>query len=255
MPDKEELNKEGFSDAELERYSRQLLLPEVDIVGQERLQASHVLIVGAGGLGNPVALYLAAAGVGRLTLLDDDRVELSNLARQIGFRSDQIGLPKVQALATTLAHINPSCHVETRFERVDDKLNDELEGIHLVLDCSDNFATRFAVNRACVKTATPLISGAAIRLEGQVAAFDLRHAGSPCYCCLFDEDGESGLRCSEAGVLGPVVGLIGSFQAFLAVTFLVSDKLPSRLWRFDGKHFHWRELALKRDLACPACGS
>lgn len=242
-----------LTDAELERYSRQLLLPQVDIDGQERFKAAHVLIVGAGGLGNPAALYLAAAGVGHLTLIDDDRVELSNLVRQIGFRSDQQALPKVQALVDTLTALNPLCHLEPVAERIDDTLAARLSDVDLVLDCSDNFDTRFAINRACVATQTPLISGAAIRLTGQISCFDLRAADSPCYRCLFNDTGNADLRCSEAGVLGPLVGMVGSFQAFLALRFLASQSLPARLWQFDGDNFQWRSFALSRDPLCPVC--
>lgn len=249
------LNDKHLSDAQLERYSRQLLLPEVDIAGQEALCAAQVLIVGAGGLGHPVALYLAAAGVGRLTLVDDDRVEASNLARQIGFRNAQQGMLKVDALAATLTALNPDCEVVTRAERFTASRTALLVDQQLVLDCSDNFATRFALNAACVAARVPLISGAAIRLDGQVAAFDARQAEGGCYQCLFADNGADELRCSEAGVLGPLVGMIGSFQALLALRFLTSGSLPASLWLFDGKRYQWRELALRRDPTCPVCGN
>ena len=249
------LRHEGLSDAELERYSRQLLLPEVDIAGQEALRAARVLIVGAGGLGHPAALYLAAAGVGELLLMDDDRVEASNLARQIGFRDSQIGQFKVDALAETLTAINPGCRVVPLVERAGETLATRLADVQLVLDCTDNFAARYAINAACVARRVPLISGAAIRLAGQVASFDLRTSGSGCYHCLFSNSGEAEPGCSEAGVLGPLVGVIGSFQALLALRCLTSGILPNRFWQCDGKTFHWREARLVADPACPVCSS
>lgn len=242
-----------LSDKELARYSRQLLLPEVDIAGQEKLSEACVLLVGAGGLGHPAALYLAAAGVGRLRLLDDDRVELSNLARQIGFRESQLGQFKVEALAATLKQLNPHCRVEPLVARADDALAASLNDIDLVLDCSDNFATRFAVNRACRAAATPLISGAAIRLGGQLACFDLRSPQAPCYRCLFADSGEAELSCSEAGVVGPLVGMVGSFQAFQAIRFLASGGLDNRFWQFDGTSGQWRDYQLQQDDDCPVC--
>lgn len=244
-----------LSDAELERYSRQLLLSEVDIEGQEKLQAATVLIVGVGGLGHPAALYLAAAGVGRLLLVDGDHVEVSNLARQIGFRTDQVGQLKVSALAATLAQLNPFCRVETRAQRVDETLAARLDEVTLVLDCSDNFATRFAINRACMQTATPLISGAAIRWQGQVACFDPAQPEAGCYRCLFDDNGEPELACSEAGVAGPLVGVVGGFQALLAMRFITQGQLPCRLWRLDAQRLSWHAAPLHRDPDCPVCAS
>lgn len=244
-----------LTDKQLERYSRQLLLPEVDIEGQEAICRARVLIIGAGGLGHPAALYLAAAGVGQLTLVDDDRVEASNLARQIGFREDQLGRFKVEALAETLAAINPGCKVMTCVEHFDATRTELLADQQLVLDCSDNFSTRFAINRACVAAGVPLISGAAIRLDGQVACFDPRQPQAGCYRCLFDETNEAELRCSEAGVLGPLVGMIGSLQALLALRCLVSGSLTPALWLFDGARLQWRKVNLRRDPDCPVCGS
>lgn len=248
----------ALTDAQLERYSRQLLLPEVDIAGQQALRAARVLIVGAGGLGHPAALYLAAAGVGELLLMDDDRVERSNLARQVGFRDTQLGQLKVEALADTLAAINPDCKVFPLAQRFAEKapvLTNAQAPVQLVLDCTDNFATRFAINAACVAAAVPLISGAAIRLSGQVACFDPAQPDAGCYRCLFADIGEDELRCSEAGVLGPLVGMIGSFQALLALRYLTSGSLPANFWQFDASHWQWRKLQLKRDPACPVCGN
>lgn len=242
-----------FSDQELARYSRQLLLPEVDLDGQERLKQARVCIVGAGGLGHPVALYLAAAGVGQLLLVDDDAVEISNLTRQIGFITAQVGEPKVVALAATLGALNPFCRVATLPRRLTEVTLNQLENLDLLLDCTDNFPTRFLLNRFCVAQRLPLISGASIRLTGQVAGFDLRQADAACYRCLFGEGEETGLRCAEAGVLGPLVGMIGSFQALLALRFLVTDALPNTVWTFEADDYGWQRFELKKDPRCPVC--
>lgn len=240
-----------FSDQELERYSRQLLLPEVDLAGQERFKVARVLIVGAGGLGHPAALYLAAAGVGSLLLADDDRVETSNLARQVGFTSAQVGGRKVEALQATLATLNPHCRVGILAARITEATLADVDEPDLVLDCSDNFPTRFLLNRFCVERRLPLISGAAIRHAGQVAAFDPGQPEAACYQCLYGEGEDAGLACSEAGVLGPLVGIVGSFQALLALRFLASRELPAALWSFDAGDFRWHRFALKRNPACP----
>lgn len=247
---------EPLNDQQLLRYSRQLLVDEFDLDGQEALRTATVLMVGCGGLGNPAALYLAGAGVGRLRLVDDDEVELSNLHRQIAFQGEQIGSPKALALAARLHALNPDVAVQTHQQRIDAAwLDANLDDVSLVLDCTDNFATRQAINAACVRHRKPLISGAAIRLDGQLAVFDLRQPDSACYACVFGPGTEGDLACSEAGILGPVVGTIGTLQALLAIHLLCGRPLPPVLRLFDGRTASWRELALKKDRHCPVCGN
>lgn len=244
-----------FNDDQLMRYSRQLLLADFDLQGQEALSRARVLLVGCGGLANPAALYLAGAGVGGLLLVDDDRVEVSNLHRQVAFRADQVGEEKAPALAAQLRSLNPDVPVTPVVARVDAGwLDQQLPEVDLVLDCTDNFATRQAVNAACVRHRKPLVSGAAIRLEGQIAAFDLRQAGSPCYACLFGAGTEGDLLCSEAGILGPVVGTVGTLQALLAMHLLTGQPVAPQLHAFDGRALSWRQLALRKDPHCPVCG-
>ncbi len=246
-----------MNDEELLRYSRQILLPEISIEGQQRLRDAHALIIGLGGLGSPVALYLAAAGVGRLTLVDDDRVDLSNLQRQIVHDTSSIGQTKVASAAARLARINPECQIVTLPQRLDETaLDRQVSAADLVLDCSDNFATRFAVNRACHARRTPLVSGAAVRWEGQVAVFTWSE-DEACYRCLYDEEGGEDQRCSENGVAAPLVGVIGSLQAIEAMKLLAGAGEPprNRLLLIDTLHNQWRELRLRPDPACPVCGS
>jgi len=246
-----------MNDDELLRYSRQILLPEIGIEGQQRLRDAHALIIGLGGLGSPVALYLAAAGVGRLTLVDDDRVDLSNLQRQIVHDTGSIGQTKVASAAARLARINPDCQVTTLPQRLDEAaLERQIAAADLVLDCSDNFATRFAVNRVAHSRRTPLVSGAAIRWEGQVAVFTWSE-DEACYRCLYGEAGGEDQRCSENGVAAPLVGVIGSLQAIEAMKLLagVGDPPRNRLLLIDTLHNQWRELRLRPDPACPVCGS
>ncbi len=247
-----------MNDAQLLRYSRQIMLPEVDIDGQERLLAARVLILGLGGLGSPVAVYLAAAGVGQLVLADFDRVDLSNLQRQIVHRHADIGRAKVESARDGLLAINPEIEVIA--------LNGVLEGEALeqqvkladaVVDCTDNFAIRYALNAACVRQKTPLISGAAIRLEGQVAVYDLRDPDSPCYRCLYPQGDDTQLTCSESGVLAPLVGMIGSTQALETLKVLAGFGKPlvGRVLLLDAKNMEWRALRLRRDPHCPECGN
>ncbi len=244
-----------FNDDQLMRYSRQLLLADFDLQGQEALSRARVLLVGCGGLANPAALYLAGAGVGGLLLVDDDRVEVSNLHRQVAFRADQVGEEKAPALAAQLRSLNPDVSIMPVVARVDAGwLDQQLPEVDLVLDCTDNFATRQAVNAACVRHRKPLVSGAAIRLEGQIAAFDLRRADSPCYACLFGDGTEGDLLCSEAGILGPVVGTVGTLQALLAMHLLTGMPVAPQLHVFDGRALNWRQLALRKDPHCPVCG-
>jgi len=247
-----------MNDDQLLRYSRQIMLPQVDIAGQEKLLASRALVVGAGGLGSPAAMYLAAAGVGHLVIADHDVVELSNLQRQLLHRDDDIGRPKAASASDTLREINPDVAVtplQTRLQG--EQLAAEVRQSRVVLDCSDNFDTRFSVNAACVRHQVPLVSGAAIRLEGQVAVFDAGKADSPCYQCLYREGEDAQQTCSENGVLAPLVGIIGSLQALEAIKVLLSigDTLAGRLVIFDGLAHEWRTLRLSRDPECPTCGS
>ena len=248
-----------MNDQQLLRYSRHILLPQIGVEGQERLLASRALVIGAGGLGSPVALYLAASGVGALTLCDDDDVDLTNLQRQIVHRTESIGRPKVESARDTLAHINPEVKVAALKERVDAARIDALTAEHdLVLDASDNFATRHAVNRACVRHRKPLVSGAAIRFDGQVAVFDMRDPGSPCYACLFPEHAESeDVRCAVMGVFAPLVGIIGSVQAAEALKLLAGagEPLTGRLLLLDGLGMEWRSVRLKKDPKCAVCGA
>ncbi|WP_417777800.1 molybdopterin-synthase adenylyltransferase MoeB [Stutzerimonas xanthomarina] len=246
-----------LSDDELLRYSRQILLRQVDIEGQLKLKQSRVLIVGLGGLGSPVALYLAAAGVGELHLADFDRLDLTNLQRQIAHDTASVGLHKVDSAMSRLSALNPLVKlVPHRAAMNVDTLEAAVSAIDLVLDCTDNFAVREAVNAACVAAKKPLVSGAAIRLEGQLSVFDPRVETSPCYHCLYGHGSEAELTCSEAGVLGPVVGMIGSLQALEAIKLLVGfgEPLIGRLLLVDALCSRFRELKVKRDPACTVCG-
>ena len=248
-----------MNDEQLLRYSRHILLPEIGVEGQERLRAASALVVGAGGLGCPAALYLASSGIGRITLADPDRVDLTNLQRQILYRTDSIGARKVDAAAATLAALNPTVEVVPLAERLEgEPLGRLVAAADVVLDCSDNFATRHAVNRACVRHTKPLVSGAAIRFDGQVAVFDLRHAGTPCYACLFPEDGETEeLRCAVMGVFAPLTGMIGAMQAMEAVKIVAgAGEAPSgRLLMLDAKTSAWRSIRVAKDAACAVCGA
>src|SRR5690606_17778878 len=222
----------------------------------ERLLNARVLIVGMGGLGSPVALYLAAAGVGSLTIADFDEVDLSNLQRQIIHSQDRVGMSKVDSAVRTIAALNPA----TRVLPIEGKLNEEtmraaVGSVDLVLDCTDNFATRFALNRACVHKRVPLVSGAAIRMEGQISVFDSRREDSPCYACLYDELDDENLSCAQSGVIAPLVGIVGSVQALEAIKLLAGfgESLVGRLQLLDAKTMSWRELRLTRDPACAVC--
>ncbi|TWR90227.1 molybdopterin-synthase adenylyltransferase MoeB [Pseudomonas saxonica] len=246
-----------LTDQELLRYSRQILLQQVDIDGQLKLKNSRVLIVGVGGLGSPVALYLAAAGVGELHLADFDRVDLTNLQRQIIHDTDSVGEHKVDSALRRLSAINPEIKLVAHRSALEaDSLADAVAAVDLVLDCCDNFSTREAVNAACVAARKPLVSGAAIRLEGQLSVFDSRQAASPCYHCLYGHGSEEELTCSEAGVSGPLVGLVGSLQALEALKVLAGfgEPLVGRLLLIDAMSTRFRELRVKRDPACSVCG-
>jgi adenylyltransferase/sulfurtransferase len=246
------------TDEELLRYSRHILLPQVGIEGQEKLHAARALVLGAGGLGSPVALYLASAGIGTLALADGDTVDLTNLQRQILHRTAAIGRPKVVSGVATLAEINPDCHVVPLQERLADaRLEDEVAAADVVLDCSDNFVTRHAVNRACVKFRKPLVSGAAIRFDGQIAVFDTRRDDAPCYHCLFPESEDvEEIRCAVMGVFAPITGIVGAVQAAEALKLVIGcgESLAGRLLLLDGLAMEWRSIAVPRDPGCPICG-
>jgi adenylyltransferase/sulfurtransferase len=247
-----------LNDQELLRYSRQILLQHIDIDGQLRLKQGRVLIIGLGGLGAPVALYLAAAGVGELHLADFDTVDLTNLQRQIIHDTASVGLTKVDSAMRRLTAINPEVRLVSHSTAMDeDSLAGAVAAVDVVLDCSDNFATREAVNAACVTAAKPLVSGAAIRLEGQLSVFDSRRPESPCYHCLYGHGSEAELTCSEAGVLGPLVGLVGSLQALEALKLLAGfgEPLVGRLLLIDALGTRFRELRVKRDPRCSVCGN
>lgn len=251
-----------MNDAQLLRYSRHILLPQIAYEGQEKLAQSHALVVGVGGLGSPVALYLAAGGVGRLTLCDDDHVEMSNLQRQVIHSTRSIGVNKAVSAQQTLAAINPEVTVApvTRKSSVQE-LAALASAADVVIDCSDNFRTRYALNQICVTLKKPLVSGAAIGFEGQVSVFDLRHDDSPCYHCLFPdsgaEDGVGEMRCAEHGVFSPLVGMIGTTQAAEAMKLLlgIGESLQGRLLLLDVLAMAWRTIKLKRDPACAVCGN
>jgi len=249
---------DDLSDEQLLRYSRQIMLPAFDVEGQLRLLNSHVLIVGLGGLGSPVAMYLAAAGVGTLTLVDDDEVDLSNLQRQIVHRSEMLGRSKVLSAKAALQALNPETVVHTVAQRLEgDRLRDVVQNVDLIVDCSDNFTTRFALNRLSVELQRPLVSGAAIRMEGQISVFDPRRDDSPCYQCLYGEGADENLSCSEAGVMAPLVGVIGSMQALEAIKVLSASyqDIVGRLLMFDAAHGEWRQLRLRKDPQCPCCAN
>ncbi|MFA5938482.1 MAG: HesA/MoeB/ThiF family protein [Sinimarinibacterium sp.] len=233
------------------RYSRQVILPEVGVNGQALLRDSTVLIIGLGGLGSVAAQYLAGAGVGCLLLADRDRVEASNLQRQTLYRQADVGHAKTEAAAAQLAALNPEVEIQ-RFDA--EAWPAAVARADVVLDCTDNFPTRYAVNGACVRARKPLVSGAAIRFEGQLAVFDLRRGG-PCYRCLYPDTGDAAERCEEAGILGPVVGTVGCLQALAALQLLLGiDAQSARLQRWDARQMQWRSHKIAADPECPVCG-
>lgn len=247
-----------MDDDQLLRYSRHILLDEIGIEGQERILGSHVLIVGAGGLGSPVALYLGSAGVGHITVVDDDTVDMTNLQRQIVHTLARVGQPKVTSAATAIEAINPHVQVTPLVARVDAALLDILVAqADIVLDCCDNFTTRHAINAACVKHQKPLVSGAAIRFDGQVCVYDPRDANSPCYACVFPPDATfEETRCATMGVFAPLVGIIGSLQAAEALKLIsgAGRPLTGRLLMLEGRAMEFTEIRLGRQASCPVCG-
>lgn len=247
-----------MNDAQLLRYSRHILLPQIGIDGQQRLLDAHVLVVGVGGLGSPVAMYLAASGVGHLTLADPDNVDLTNLQRQIAHTTERVGRAKVESAAAQLRALNPDVKLTTVAQRLEgDALAEQVRRVDIVVDGSDNFPTRFAVNAACVRARKPLVSAAVTRFEGQVAVFRADRADSPCYRCLYQETGEVGEACAQFGVLAPVAGIIGAIQATetLKVIMNVGEPLAGRLLVLDALTMETRVLRLHKDPNCPVCGN
>jgi molybdopterin/thiamine biosynthesis adenylyltransferase len=246
-----------MNDEQLLRYNRQIMLPQIDVEGQQKLLDAHVLIIGMGGLGSPAAIYLTAAGIGSMTLVDFDRVELTNLQRQIVHHNDDIGIPKVDSAKRNLLSINPNVQITSIDIRPDQQALEKLvQQADVVLDASDNYDTRFAINAACVAHRVPLVSGAAIRFEGQISVFDKRRHDSPCYNCLYPVSGDEEQTCSENGILAPVVGIIGSMQALEAIKIIcaIGETLVGRLLILDALSMSWRSMQLKPDPACPVCG-
>ncbi len=246
-----------MNDNQLLRYSRQIMLPQIDIEGQQKLLAASVLIVGAGGLGSPAAIYLAAAGVGNIAIYDNDVVDLSNLQRQIAHHTADIGIDKVISTRQTLKQLNPEVEIKAVKQRLEgDQLELEVMRADVVLDCSDNFSTRFAINNACVKHQTPLVSGAAIRFEGQVAVFTPGQNNSPCYNCLYNSNGEELQNCATNGVIAPITGIVGSIQALEAMKLImnVGEALTGRLLLLDGLTMEWNTMKLRKNPNCPTCG-
>ncbi|MEW5008565.1 molybdopterin-synthase adenylyltransferase MoeB [Cycloclasticus sp. 46_83_sub15_T18] len=245
-----------MNDQQLLRYSRQIMLPAIDIEGQERLLNSRVLIIGMGGLGSPVGLYLAAAGIGHLVINDFDDVDLSNLQRQIAHSTDDIGLPKVDSAKKSLLAINPQIEITALNQKLSaNDLFAQVSQADLVLDCCDNFGSRFAINDACVQSKTPLVSGAAIRFEGQISVFNPLDSNSPCYNCLYPRDGSVAESCSDNGVIAPITGIIGSMQALEAIKLLskAGESLQGRVLLLDGLSMQWQSMRLPRNPKCPTC--
>ena len=252
------MTKTSFTDSELLRYSRHILLPQLDVEGQLAITNASVLVVGVGGLGSAAAQYLAASGIGQLVLADHDTVELSNLQRQVIHNEQSLGLAKVESAARAIRLLNPEVEVEALAVLLQEpELGAAVAGVDLVLDCCDNFDTRKAVNQACYTHGKPLVSGAAIRLEGQLAVFDFRHPQSPCYQCLYDVAGGEAMTCAQSGVLSPLVGVIGASQALEALKLIAGfgETLVGRLQLYDAAYGSWRELKLRRDPGCSVCGS
>ena len=247
-----------MNDSQLLRYSRHILLDDIGIDGQARLLAAHALIIGAGGLGSPAALYLGSAGVGHITVVDHDRVEATNLQRQIAHTMARIGQFKALSIAEAIAQINPDVQVTAVTQRADDELLNELvERADVVLDCTDNFQTRHAINHACVRHAKPLVSGAALQLDGQVSVFDSRQPEAPCYACVFPEaDAPEETNCATMGVFAPLVGIVGSMQSAEALKLLCGfgESLAGRLMMLDARHLRWTEMRVRRQPDCKVCG-
>ena len=247
-----------MNDDQLLRYSRHILLDDIGIEGQARLLQSHALVIGAGGLGSPVALYLGTAGVGRITLVDHDTVDVTNLQRQIAHNLSRVGSPKAESARQTILAINPDVRVLPVTLRADAAwLDAAVQGADVVVDCSDNFGTRQAVNAACVQHHKPLVSGAAIGFDGQISVYDTRQAGAPCYACIFPPEATTeDVACATMGVFAPLVGIIGSMQAAEALKLLigVGSSLAGRLQMLDARTMEWTEIRMARQVGCVVCG-
>jgi adenylyltransferase/sulfurtransferase len=245
-----------MNDDQLLRYSRQIMLPGLDVAGQEKLLAANILIIGAGGLGCPAAMYLASSGVGQITIADDDKVDLSNLQRQIAHRASSLGLSKVASLKETMLQLNPEITVTALVECLQgETLSVEINKADVVVDCSDNLQTRLQINKYCRQHKVPLVSGAAIRMEAQLSVFDHRLPDSPCYQCLYDGDSELSLSCSESGVIAPLVGIIGSMQALEVIKLIcgIGDAVCGRLLILDAATMQWQSLSLEKNKHCSLC--
>ena len=249
----------AMDDDQLLRYSRHILLDEIGIEGQQRLLESHALVIGAGGLGSPVVLYLGSAGVGRLTIVDHDRVDVTNLQRQIVHDRSRVGTPKAESARQSIGAINPDVRVRPLVQRADAAALDAwVADADVVLDCSDNFATRHAVNAACFRHRVPLVAGAAIRFDGQISVYDPRDANSPCYACIFPPEATvEEVQCATMGVFAPLVGIIGTMQAAEALKLLagVGSSLAGRLQLLDARHMQWSEIRMTRHPGCPVCAA
>ena len=246
-----------LTDKQLDRYSRQILLPEIDISGQQALLSSSVLIIGAGGLGSPAAIYLAASGIGKITICDYDTIDSSNLHRQILYQEADLGNQKAKVAANKLREINGGIKAKAITKKLDiDALEKEISTSTIVLDATDNFEIRYMINRTCWDTETPLVSGAAIRWEGHFGVFDPREPQSPCYQCLYKNGHDETLNCSETGVIGPLVGIIGTLQAIEVIKLIVGigEKSIGKIFYIDGKRMEWKELKLNKNPLCLTCG-
>jgi molybdopterin/thiamine biosynthesis adenylyltransferase len=248
-----------MNDQQLLRYSRHILLDQIGIEGQEKLLSAHVVVIGAGGLGSPAALYLASAGVGKISIVDDDTVDLTNLQRQILHTTERVGSAKVSSAQIALTQINPEIRIIAIKERLQgERLKEVVKTATVVLDCSDNFKTRHAVNQACVEFYVPLVSGAAISFDGQISVFDRRQANAPCYACLFPiESGFEDVQCSTMGVFSPLVGIIGCMQAAEALKLImqIGNPLVGRLLLLDALQMEWNAISISRHESCYVCGS
>ena len=247
-----------MNDNQLLRYSRQIMLPQCDIAGQQKILNAKVLIVGAGGLGSPAAIYLAAAGIGHITIYDNDEVDLSNLQRQIAHHTDDVGTDKVISTRNTLNQLNPDvCVAAIKQKLMGKQLDEEVKQADVVLDCSDNFPTRFAINKACVNFQKPLVSGAAIRFEGQISVFTPGKNNSPCYNCLYKNESEEQQNCATNGVIAPITGIVGSIQALEAMKLIIQigETLTGRLLLIDGLTMNIRTMRFKKNPGCQTCGN
>jgi molybdopterin/thiamine biosynthesis adenylyltransferase len=247
-----------MNDEQLLRYARHIMLPDIDIDGQERLLAAKVLVIGLGGLGSPVSLYLAASGVGHLTLADFDTVDLSNLQRQIVHTNDSVGEPKAESAKRSLLEINPDISIRTITDRLSlSQLESEVAASDIVVDCTDNFEVRFAINDACLRQRKYLVSGAAVRMEGQLMVIDGSDPSMPCYRCLYEDSPDAELNCAETGIMAPVVGTIGTLQALETLKLIVGigESLAGYLLTFDARYMDWRKLKLPQNPACLSCST